>query len=147
MNIEHYVEGEDFELLPLGIYNCEIVDAVESVSKSNNEMIIVTLEALDEGGGSHKVKVYLLTMLKKRVKDFCECFGLKKQYENKIISSSDCVGKRGNCEIDIEQPRQKDGGGFWPQKNIVTEFISVPSDDSSGMGLRKNIDFDDEVPF
>lgn len=93
------------EILP-GVYEFVITKAQESISKSGNSMIVLELELYQHQTPLHTtIKDYLVNTPKAfyRIKNFCESVGLKAQYERKELTEKDCIGKKGQIEVALEQ--------------------------------------------
>lgn len=115
------------ELLKDGVYPFVVKEMSEQHSKNGNPMLKVRLEVVVNQ--NHKVSIfdYLVSTEKMmfKLKHFCEALGLIESYAKGSFSFSDCIGRSGKCKIAIDKGSAKpDGSGFYPDKNIVKDYVS-----------------------
>jgi hypothetical protein len=147
------IEKEQVSRGPLrpGIYDFEVLEAEDKVSKSDNEMIAIEIKVFDGEGGYRKVKDWLLDSMAYKVRHFCETAGLLKEYEAGKFEAFDCLNRGGKVKIGIEKskdPQYKD-------RNRVVDYVK--SDEAVAMTrsapARKpamagaDDPFGDEIPF
>ena len=136
-------------LLQPGVYDFEVVEAQDKVSKSGNEMIALTLQVWDINGKPHTVYDYLLDAMSYKLRHFAESVGLLDKYLAGNIEASDCRLASAKVEIIIQKGGEKLGGGSYPDKNSVKDYIVrkgnlsiVPNNPT----LADN-SFNDDIPF
>ena len=133
-------------LLEPGIYDVEVMEAKESVSKKGNEMIKLKLRVFSDRGERH-IYDYLLDSVSFKVRHFCEAVGLLEIYEAGTLLAIDCFGRAGKAHIAI----QKDKTGEYPDRNGVKDYIVDDSTiritpKASAEMVTSGFDTDD-VPF
>ena len=110
----------NFKPLAPGYYNFEVKDAEETVSKSGNEMIKLTLKVWDNKGKEYTLYDYLLSSANMmwKLKHFCDSCELAEIYENGELTDSACIGKCGKVETDIEKQE-----GYGPRAKVKDYVI------------------------
>jgi hypothetical protein len=93
-------ELEEAGLIPEGIYNFQVLDAEDQVSKSGNEMIKLKLGVFVDGV-MRVVFDYLLEALAFKLKHFTDVTGIPHKYTDGSILAGDCIGKKGHVHIMI----------------------------------------------
>jgi hypothetical protein len=150
-------EKEVSNVFEKGKYKFSVISAKETVSKSQNEMLNLTLVIYHNSipGKSSVVNCYLLTdnpSFEYMIRHFCYSVGLENQYESGVLIASDCIGKEGIVSIGIDV----DKTGQYSDKNKVLDFIIkennevkpvVSTFNNISINLPKNNDINDEVPF
>jgi hypothetical protein len=126
-------------LLPIGIYPFEVFEALDQVSKSNNEMIKLSIKVWDAEGGEHFLYDYLLESMAFKLRHAAAACGLLERYESGVLNAEDFVKKTGSLKVAIK----KDKTGQYPDQNSVADYIvnSVPD-----TALPATV-LDDEIPF
>lgn len=142
---------EQGDLIPPGIYDFQVVDAQEKISKSGAEMIALQLKIFMPDGRVRVIFDYLLEALEYKFGHFAEATGLLPKYQEGYLNAEDCFDKCGKCKIYI----QKDKTGEYGDKSAVADYI--PTDDVAAKKLETKIasakqeidpNFNDEVlPF
>jgi len=138
--------NDKFAPFPDGIYDCEVLDAEDTVSKAGNDMIAVKL-CVYNGEQNRFVNDWLMAKLEYKLRHAAETFGLLDKYEKGELEGIDFQGKTGKVKIKI----QKSEG--YKDKNAVVDYI--PSMDEAALknhGMSKPSkkgadDLDDEIPF
>lgn len=116
-----------------GVYSFEIVDAVEAVSKKNNEMIKLVVRLYNSGGDDcGTITDYLLESLAYKLRHAAEACGLIEKYDSGFLSSDDFIGKTGELKLTIK----KDKTGQYPDQNVVSDYV-----------VKKSVELDDDMPF
>ena len=133
-------------LLPPGVYQFEVIDAVEKKDKNNKEFMALILKVWDNDGRERKVFSNLFT--ERLLRHFCVSTNMIEKYEMGVINPIDCLGKSGCAEFGIE----KDKTGKWPDKNSVIDFITKDSfrainNAATEAPIKKANEFDDDLPF
>jgi hypothetical protein len=126
-------------LLPAGIYQFEIVEAKEQVSKSQNEMIKLTLKVWDNDGGEHYVYDYLLESIAYKLRHAAEVCNLLDKYESGHLSADDFINKSGSLKLDIK----KDKTNQYPDQNSVSDYVVL----RGGATQLPATVLSDEIPF
>ncbi len=143
-------------LLADGDYDFEIgagaEDAVDEVSKSNNDMIHVKLRVYTgQGEGWKFVDDYLLEAMPGKLRHACEATGLLEKYESGNLSADDFKGKCGKVKLTKQKGKAKGDGtlDFYPDKNTVKDYVvsATPATSAFIASQRKREDLDDEIPF
>ena len=113
-------------LLPEGVYDFEVFDAVDKVSKSGNGMIELHLKVFSDDGRTRQMRDWILPAFERKLRHFCEACGLMAQYEAGTLNAEDCIGMAGKVQL-VQQTRE----GYDPQNSvrdyIVPEAGSVPT--------------------
>jgi hypothetical protein len=122
-------------LLENGIYDFQVVNASEEVSKSGNEMIKMTLKVWDNGV-ERIIFDYLLNNYK--LKHFCDQMDMEDKYQQGCVLATDCIGKSGKAHIMV----QKDKTGKYGDRNSVKDYVKLENtvEDS-------HKDLEDDLPF
>lgn len=139
---EHEIEAEN--LLPNGIYDFEVAQAKDEVSKKGNDMIKIALKVFAPNGGTPFVYDYLLEAFLSKLLNFCATTGMEDAYNAGELSAEMCMGRCGKVEIGTEAKT-----GFKP-KNVVRDYIKpvVKTKPSDGITSAASGDLeDDDIPF
>lgn len=136
-------------LIDPGIYNFEIIEAKEGLSKKGHEMITLKLCVYDSNGREHIVFDYLLDAMPHKMRHFADAMEIIDAYSFGNISASDCEGKSGKCEIIIQKGQMKpDGSGFYADKNSVKDYVkSGVTANPKGRQPVTDDFLDDQIPF
>ena len=150
MRFKHLSDEElqSFFLAEPGIYDFEVIDAKDRVSKSGNEMIELKIKIWDKDGNQRVIFDYLLEAMKFKLKHFADCCGLTNKYKADEIGSLDCVGKSGKVDIIIQQGQPNPAGGYYPDKNSVKDYVQPDENVVQAKKVSNGEDFfNDDVPF
>lgn len=125
-----------------GLYDFEVVTAVEKVSKGGNDMTELLNKVFDASGKSRLVNDYLVESegMAYKTRHFAAATGMLKQYEKGDVPAADMVGKTGRCQLTIE--KGKDG---YPDKNKIQDY--VPTTGKLIASVADKDLPDDEIPF
>lgn len=140
-------EIKNMGLLPDGQYNFVVADAKEQISKAGNEMIKLELKIEDAQGRLFTVYDYIMEKMSYKLIAFCQATELTTAYEAGLLTSADCMGKRGFVEIYIDEDRT----GAYPNKNAVKTYLTSKAND--GAPALKPVDevadffADEHIPF
>ena len=126
-------EIKESNLFEPGIYNFEVLEALDKISKSGNEMIELKIKIWDNNGKEKIIYDYLLEMMKFKLKHFSECVSLEDKYNDGGINANDCIGKSGELDLIIYVDKK----GRYADKNAVKDYI---------VNKDKN-DISDDIPF
>lgn len=137
MKFQHKSEQEIIEskLLPKGIYDFNVIEATEKLSKAGNEMIVIKIMVWDKKGKERNITDYLLEAMEFKLRHFCEVTGLIDKYNNDELTDMDCLNKSGKVLINIKKGKEKPDGGFYEDKNSVEDYVKGDNFES------------DDVPF
>lgn len=139
-------------LLPLGVYDFEVLEAEEATSAKGNDMIKLKLKVYEDDGGHRIVFDYLLEALAAKLRSAAEVCGLHPQYEAGELRATDFEGKVGKVKVGI----QKDKAGQYPDRNAVLDYvfnkdpIAAEAKRGGGIGASKraaSAPLDDDIPF
>ena len=114
-------------LFPAGKYPFEVIKSEDSVSKSGNEMVKLSLKVYGQGERVTTVFEYLMASNQQRLSQFCTFTGLAAKYEAGELEASDCEGRQGWVCIKI-QPA-KDG---YDPRNVVNYYCPKPEGTVAG---------------
>lgn len=141
------LDSKTFSLLEEGDYSFEVSKAVKKTSKAGNAMAELQLKIWDKYGKINYVFDYLIfsnvPLNIKKVKHFCESTGIEDCYKKGSIPE-ELQSLCGKVKIGIGKGNEKPDGGFYPDKNIVIDYLK----DKSIVNVKNAEDnFDDELPF
>jgi hypothetical protein len=133
-------------LLPDGVYDFEVVDAAERLSKKGNAMMVVNLMVYAQDGSTRYVRDYLMEAIAYKLRHFCAATGLLGAYNDGVLTSDMCAGRAGKVKIVTETQ-----DGFAP-RNAVKDYIvpdagSVPSRPPAAPATAHTVHAEDEIPF
>lgn len=125
-----------------GLYDFEVLTAIETLSKAGNDMIELELRVFTTEGKGRVFKDWLVSSdgVAYKVRHFASAAGLLPQYEKGELRAADCVGKTGRCQIGIEK-----GKDPYPDKNKINDYAPIVP----GAPLIASVapELDDEIPF
>lgn len=115
-------------LWPKGEYDFEVLEAVDAVSKSGNDMIKLKLCCFF-GEKQKQVTDYLLASMEHRLKHFCDAAGLAEVYAKGELSAELCKGRTGKVKLKVEEQP-----GYNPKMAVAdyvkpAEGATVPGED------------------
>lgn len=132
-------ELAEMGLFPAGVYDAEIINAEDRVSKSGNDMIWVKLKVFN-GSEMQFVDDYNVDgVMEYKLRHLCDACGIVDQYEAGEVSVDDINGKSVRVKLKI----QKDKTGEYPDKNAVADYVVGEKD--SGKTLTEELG--DSIPF
>lgn len=135
-------ELQALNLISPGVYDYQVIEAKDRISKSGNEMIELRLRVWDEKGSERTIFDYLLDSMSHKIRHFSEVNDLLDKYNSGEIEAMDCIGKAGKVEIVI----QKDKTGMYGDKNSVKDYVT--KDNLKITETVVNNEFDDkDIPF
>ena len=137
------------KLLPNGQYNGVVSRATDTVSKSDNPMMRVSIQILHEGV-SYLVYDYLLKTIPSmahKLKGFCKALDLQEEYENNTIADYMAQGK----DVCVQVTTQVDDTGQYPPKNVINKYLK-PEEGKEEEEKEEEVAEDkkiieDEIPF
>lgn len=116
-------QSESQSLINPGLYDFEVIDAIEKKSRSGNEMIKLKLKVLDDSGKDYIVYDYLVEAMPHKLRHFAESTGLINQYNLGQLNANDCYCKTGKAEIVISPATDN-----FPAKNDVKDYKKEMND-------------------
>lgn len=133
-------------LLPLGTYDFEIVDAEEKTSKAGNDMIVIKHHIFDSNGNPRIIFDYLMEQLAYKLRHAADACGLLDHYESGALEASDFKGKTGKLKLTIQKSKDPQ----YADKNVVADYVKREASNGkqppAGM-LGEGKPLDDEIPF
>ena len=139
----------EYALLANGEYECEIVDAEETVSKAGNDMIKLVLCIYGNDGEQVRVYDYIVnpnTIYK--LKSICRCCGI--EFDG-ILDEQLLIGRRMRVLTKIEPERTVEGKTY-AERNSIVKYVSglgkKPTDIDPLVADDKDVKpLPDDVPF
>ncbi len=111
-------EIQEMSLAPANEYDFDVLNAEDSLSKSGNQMIKITIGLYVAGKVKNRVFDYLLTAMEAKLRHFCDTTGLLSRYESGQLEAADCIGRSGRARISIDPEK-----GSYPAKNVVKDYV------------------------
>ena len=144
-------ELDAIDIIPEGVYNFEVLKSTRKVSKSGNPMAALQLNVWDNDGKTRCVFDYLVfsnvNLNIRKVSHFSKAVGLHEEYKKGELPE-ELELLSGKVQIGIQDEQEKPGGGFYPKKNIVIDYIAdgkvkaKPSNDKTDAFQE-----DTDIPF
>ena len=103
-------------LLPEGVYDFEVLEAQNKISKKGNEMIELKLKVYDENGGFRFITDYLLESFLPKLLSFAKATGTRAAYDSGEYTSYNCLNTAGKVQLKIVPT------GEYPAKNEVKMY-------------------------
>lgn len=138
-------ERKEAYLWPAGIYDYEVLTAVDKESKKGNPMTELLVKLFKEDGKEQKVSDYIGDWNLFKLKHICEANGKLDLYEAGNVEDHELYGATGKCRVGVQKGSQKDDGSFYPDKNVIQDYLKPV-----GKPQTKKHDedvFKDSVPF
>lgn len=111
-------EVSQFDVFDPGIYDFEVIKAVEEVSKNGNDMIHLVLKVFGRGiDESTLVHDYIMEAVAFKLRHFAYAVGLDDEYDSGILEADDCLNRSGKVVLRIKQDK-----GYAP-KNEVKDYV------------------------
>src|SRR5262249_13125259 len=104
-------------ILPEGEYDFLIFDAIDTTSKSGNEMIHLILDIINNNK-KYIIHEYLLNneINIEKIRNICESIGILDKYNSSIIEAKDFKDKKGRAKVSIKNDNDY-------IKNVVKKYI------------------------
>lgn len=130
-----------FRTWPRGMYDFEVVSAIDTTSKAGNAMTELELRIHNKEGKSRTQKDWLVESeaTSYKVRHFAASTGLLPMYEKGDLPAEAMVGRAGKLMLGIE----KDKGGVYPDKNKVSDYIPM----NGKLIGSADPELDDAIPF
>jgi hypothetical protein len=143
-------------LLTPGIYDFQITDAEDAISKASGaEMIKLTINVFNEDGTATVIYDYLMEKVAYKLRHAAEACGLLGAYDRGELDAIDFRDRTGRCKVAV----QKDRSGQYPDKNSIADYLKSDTPElmatprpasarpSNRVKSPAGADMDDEVPF
>ena len=112
------------DLLIEGIWNWKVIEAGETIAKSNGKpQFELKCKVADKNGKTAEVKTWVPLW---KLEEFCHSGGLDAEFEKKEVTARDCLKAEGKCIGKTKEGDVAPDGGKYPAKNMIVNFI-VPS--------------------
>ena len=139
----------EYAVLSNGEYECEVVGAVETVSKAGNDMIKLVLCVFGNEGEQVRVYDYIVspsTLWK--LKSICRCCNI--EFDG-ILDEQLLIGRRMRVLTKVEPERTVDGKTY-SERNSIVKYVSglgkKPTDIDPLVADDKDVKpLPDDVPF
>lgn len=120
-------ELNEMNLIPIGDYPFEVLDAQDKKSKKGSDMIELQL-AIFVGDSRRLLTDFLLDAMPGKLFHFCQYTGLADKYAKGELTAEDCLGKSGYLTVKTSKGKKKDGPGdeYWPDRSSVDDYIRGP---------------------
>ncbi len=151
MRLSHKTEAELMaeKLLPRGDYPFEIIKGTDEVVEKEGAYkgktyLKLTLRIYEDNGNFRAIDDTIWDELK--LIRVCAAIGKDELLKKEKVHAEDLVGGAGNLSLEIKE----DKTGQYPPKNVVKLYKKLPEvkemqkDPFEG---KKDVDFDDEVPY
>lgn len=109
-------------LLPPGLYNFEVVEALEKQSKKGNDMIELNLRIFVDDGTTRLLKDWLVPgsdLGDLKLNRFAHATGLEQMYFSSDLTALACVGAVGEVRVTIE------GNDDYGDQNRIKDYVPV----------------------
>lgn len=136
---------DNFTPLEPGVYQFTTVSAEESVSKTNKDMIILTINIFDLTGNRRQVKFYITNEGLFNLKKYWESVGSPEMFEEQaeFFSGIKFEEKSGWVKTGVEE-HLKDGS--MQRYTKILKFLSP--EEVKKISIKKDESFEDEIiPF
>jgi hypothetical protein len=142
-------EIKEINLMEVGVYQFQVMSAVEKKSKNGNSMIDLIIKIWDKKGRVRTVFDNLVDheAFHFKIRNFAICTGQLNKYESGIIAAQDCLDKSGYLRLGV----QKQNGNY-AAKNIVQDYMLPDYTDENSKTSQetppsKNDESDDDIPW
>jgi hypothetical protein len=120
MNFDPKSESEirSSMVLPPGVYDFEVAEATEKVSKAGNDMIELQLRVFPGDGGSPRLlRDWLVSTMELKLNRFCYATGLEDAYNEGSLTAFACLGASGQCRVTVE------GDEKYGDQNRIKDYV------------------------
>jgi len=130
-------------LLEPGIYQFQVLNAEDCISKRGNEMIKLVIKVWDKD--NHKPYIiydYLLEAFPHKIKHFTDVTNLAHRYQSGVLCAEDCINNIGYAHVVISS-----GDGEYPDRNSIKDYVK--SDEKINMlpNNQQDILEEEDIPF
>lgn len=100
---EQEAKAEQFSAWDTGIYDFEVIAAIEKVSKKGNPMFELELTLFKPNGATRKCKAWIVMTegMRWQLRHFCNATGLAEKYASGNLADRDLVGRTGSAQVGI----------------------------------------------
>lgn len=138
-----------------GVYDFEVEDATDEVSKNGNDMIVLKLQVFTTDGTAHFAKDWLVgsdaPLSLQKLQNFCKATGMMPAYEDGTLDAMSCIGLCGKLKISVsESPqygRQKKVADYVGSQSPTKEATPAPPPQESRQAPKRNVPPGDDIPF
>lgn len=141
MRFEPKTEDECRRVIPGGIYDFEVVEALDKVSKQDNEMISLKLKIYKGENCIGYVFDYLMEKIAYKLRHAAYTCGIGDKYENGDIRAVDFNGATGKVKIIIQKSRDPQ---YPADKNAVADYLT--KEKLASIKAQPNQPEDSDVP-
>lgn len=139
-------ELAEANLLQPGVYDFEVTDAADKVSRNGNDMIELSLRVFLDDGRTVFMRDWILEAFAHKLRHFCEGTGLMRAYQNGTLSADDCVGKAGKVQIEIRERKDSEEKQNGVKDYVVPDAGVVPQPRKPAPAPLST-DAVDDIPF
>jgi hypothetical protein len=136
---------------PPGIYDAEIVTAVDGVSKAGNDMITLTLSVFEPDTGAPRTMFdWLVEAMAFKVRHCADAAGLTAEYEKGELLAWQLEAKAVKVKLGIDNFTREDGTAG--KRNKVLDYVVSRDPQPRAVAPARAAptpkkDFDDDIPF
>jgi hypothetical protein len=146
-------EIQEGRLIPDGVYDFDVLDATDGVTKTGKDMIALKLRVYLNNGNALEMKDWLVAddTMAWKLRKFAESIGLLESYEAGELIADDLPGRSGKLQVG-----HKDDPEFGPQNRVKgygepkQKASSGKSSDLAVGGKRRpkpSVEPEDDCPF
>ncbi len=117
-----------------------VTEALETTSKSGNEMMKLKLKVWDSEGREGMVFDYLINNVHWKLYNFFESIGNLEAYEAGVLDPLVLIGAAGKCKLGI----QKDATGKYGDQTKIVDYLKPGSEPTKHKNL---LDEEEDDPF
>ena len=129
-------------LLPKGIYDADIIEAEDSISKKGNPMLRLNVKVYNPSGGCILIYDYLMESVAHKLRHFAFSVGLGEGYENGVLDPVECIGKPCKVIVNID-----DKDKAYPPKNVIRDYYVTESESGTAKKTLNPEHNGDDIPF
>lgn len=139
-------------LIDDGVYDFQVLKSTRKTSQKGNPMAELRLKLWDKEGKTHTLFDYLVfsqvPLNIRKVKHFCDAVGLQEDYKKGKLPE-ELENFCGKAHIGIQEKQPKSNGGFYPEKNVVVDYIISDKSATKHESIKETVDQDlnDDLPF
>lgn len=143
---------EQFKILPAGVYDAVIENAVEKTSSNGNPMIDLKLKVFDEKGGIYYMRDFLVFTKKMawKVRHFAKAAKLLNEYEAGKLCAAIIINKHVGVDVGIKPGEAipfhdlngKPEGSKYPDNNKISDYVEKEPEYNKDYAMK-----DEGLPF
>jgi hypothetical protein len=119
-------------LLPKDIYDAEIIEAEETVSKAGNPMLKINVKVYRPQGGFTLIFDYLMETMAHKLRHCAYACGFGADYENGVLNAHDLIGRSFKVSVSIVQDKAKQ----YPPKNQINDYVVDESEKQAASAAK-----------